>query len=216
MPPASRSTDTTDTVMLHADYIVNRVFASRTYVLTADGSDDVWLVDCGDIGRVLDNIDGRRVMGVLLTHAHFDHIYGLPELLRAFPDCVICTNGFGVRALQDARLNMSKYHGMPVVIDADAVRMRVCGEGDSIGLFDGVEAVCHETPGHNPSCLTFEVGDCLFTGDAYIPDTPVVTVLPHADKAKARESVERILKLAEGRTVMPGHDDSPPEWRFSI
>lgn len=85
-------------------------------------------------------------------------------------------------------------------------------------MYDGVNTVCYETPGHNPSCLTFEVGDCLFTGDAYIPDTPVVTVLPHADKAKARESVERILKLAEGKTVMPGHDDSPPEWslRYSL
>lgn len=202
--------------MLHADYIVNHIFSSRTYVLTADGTDDVWLVDCGDIDRVLDNIGDRMIMGVLLTHAHFDHIYGLPGLLKVFPDCVIYTNEFGIKALQDAKLNMSKYHGMPVVLDGNAVRMKVCGDSERIALFGKVSAVCYETPGHNPSCLAFEVGEWLFTGDAYIPGTPVVTILPHADKAKAKESVERILKLAEGKTVMPGHDDQPPEWRLSI
>ena len=202
--------------MLYADYIVNHIFSSRTYVLTCDGTDDVWLVDCGDIDKVLDNISGRKIKGVLLTHAHFDHIYGLPGLMNAFPDCVIYTNGFGVKALQDAKMNMSRYHGMPVALDGDTVRMLVCGQGDRIALFDGVSAACYETPGHNPSCLTFEVGEWLFTGDAYIPGTPVVTILPHADKAKAKESVERILKLAEGRTVMSGHDDQPPEWRLSI
>lgn len=85
-------------------------------------------------------------------------------------------------------------------------------------MFDGVNTVCYETPGHNPSCLTFELGNWLFIGDAYIPGVKVVTMLPHSDKSKAKESVERILKLAGGRTVMPGHDDQPPEWslRYSL
>lgn len=72
--------------------------------------------------------------------------------------------------------------------------------------FDGVQAKVYHTPGHNPSCLTYEVGDYLFTGDAYIPGVKVVTTLKGGDKAKAAESVERILRLAEGKTVCAGKE----------
>lgn len=66
--------------------------------------------------------------------------------------------------------------------------------------------------------LDLRVGKLVVTGDAYIPGVKVVTMLPHSDKSKAKESVERILKLAGGRTVMPGHEDQPPEWslRYSL
>jgi hypothetical protein len=46
----------------------------------------------------------------------------------------------------------------------------------------------------------------LFTGDAYIPGVKVVTTLKGGDKVKAAESVERILRLAEGKTVCAGHE----------
>ena len=34
----------------------------------------------------------------------------------------------------------------------------------------------------------------------------MVTILPHCDKALAQSSVERILRLAEGKMVLPGHE----------
>ncbi|MCE5174409.1 MAG: MBL fold metallo-hydrolase [Bacteroidales bacterium] len=49
------------------------------------------------------------IKGVLLTHAHLDHIYGLPELFERFPDCLLYTNDFGMKTLADDKLNMSRY-----------------------------------------------------------------------------------------------------------
>jgi len=79
-------------------------------------------------------------------------------------------------------------------------------QGTVLTHVDGVQAKVYHTPGHNPSCLTYEIGDYLFTGDAYIPGVKVVTTLKGGDKAKAAESVERILRLAEGKTVCAGHE----------
>ena len=195
--------------MLKIDYITNSIFNSRTYILS-DGSDNVWLVDCGDAfwnendgstgsptneNRLL----GSRVEGVLLTHAHFDHIYGLPSLLERFPDVAIYTNEWGKRALADAKLNMSLYHDTPVRVDSPNVR--VVKEGDKVFGFD-----VYETPGHNPSCLCYANSEVIFTGDAYIPGCKVVTNLPHCDGKLAQSSVERILKLAEGKSVFSGHE----------
>lgn len=184
--------------MLKIDYITNSIFNSRTYILS-DDSDKVWIVDCGDVVPLLSIVGSRKVEGVLLTHAHFDHIYGLPSLLEKFPDVAIYTNEWGKRALADAKLNMSRYHESPVRVDCPNVR--VLKEGDKVFGFD-----VYETPGHNPSCLCYANSEVIFTGDAYIPGCKVVTNLPHCDKTLAQSSVERILRLAEGKAVMPGHE----------
>lgn len=67
--------------MLSVEYITNRAFNSRTYILTRPDCKKVWLVDCGDTDRVLELINGKAVEGVLLTHTHSDHIYGLESLI---------------------------------------------------------------------------------------------------------------------------------------
>lgn len=190
-------------------HIVNSVFTSRTYILTQEGCRSVWLVDCGDVAPLMDVLssmgyDSAIIKGVLLTHVHYDHIYGLPRLKEMFPSLQVYTNEYGKKALTDIRLNYSKYHNDPIVYESENVV--TCDEGSEIELFDGVQAKAYHTPGHHPSCLTYEVGDYLFTGDAYIPGVKVVTTLKGGDKEKAEESVERILRLAEGKTVCAGHE----------
>ena len=195
--------------MLNVTHIVNSIFTSRTYILTDDGKKDFWIVDCGDVPPLVDLIskiggDSLNIKGVLLTHVHYDHIYGLPRLRGMFPDISVYTNEAGRKALPNPKLNMSKYHDDPIIYESQNVA--VCGEGDVLDLFDGVQAKVYETPGHHPSCLTFEIGDYLFTGDAYIPGEKVVTILPGADKVLAAESLERIKRMAEGKVVCPGHE----------
>lgn len=188
-------------------HIVNSVFTSKTYFLTQERNPSVWLVDCGDVPPIVDMLSSMGgafiIKGVLLTHVHYDHIYGLPRLTEKFPSLRVYTNEYGKNALTDIRLNYSKYHNDPIVYKSENVV--TCDEGTMIELFDGVQAKVYHTPGHNPSCLTYEVGDYLFTGDAYIPGIKVVTTFKGGDKVKAAESVERILKLAEGKVVCPGH-----------
>lgn len=191
--------------MLTLDYIVNSIFNSITWLLSDTESDSVWLVDCGELGRVLEKVDGRKIKGVLLTHAHFDHIYGLPCLLEQYPECIIFTNEIGRVTLASAKLNMSKYHENPIVVEGPQIC--ICKEDDEIRLLDDLKATVYEVPGHHPSCLAFMVDDYLFTGDAYIPGVKLVTNLLGGNKAQAAESVERILRLAEGKTICAGHGE---------
>ena len=189
---------------MRLSWVENRVFSSRTYLLEEPG-EPAWLVDCGCWERLLAQT-GREValQGVLLTHAHYDHIYGLPSLLKRWPDCRIYTNAAGVEALASPRGNMSRYHEDPISITGEIIVM--VGEGARIPLFSGVEAEVFETPGHHPSCLTFLIGERLFTGDAYIPGEKVITTLPGGDKALAAASLERILNISEDRELYAGHE----------
>lgn len=195
--------------MLTIDFITNRVFNSRTYILAKEDSKKVWLVDCGDTDRLLEMIGEKSVEGVLLTHAHSDHIYGLEALLKRFPDVKIYTNAAGVEALKDPRLNISHYHSEYPDISIEAPNnVCVLNEGDKLNVL-GEAATVYETPGHAPSCITFIMEDKAFTGDAYIPGVKVFTGFPHSNRKQAAEFVERILQLTSRCLILPGH--SVPE-----
>jgi glyoxylase-like metal-dependent hydrolase (beta-lactamase superfamily II) len=192
---------------LNIDYITNTVFSSRTYWLTDKNQRKVWLVDCGDIEEIIPTLPkDSKIVGVLLTHVHFDHIYGLNELMCLFPDCKVYTNDFGKKSLTDPKRNFSRYHtDVEDFVFEYPESIVVIGEGEKIELYEGVYADVLFTPGHDESCLCYEVDEGLFTGDAYIPGVKTVTTFPHSNKKKALESDLRLNSMARGMTVYPGH-----------
>jgi glyoxylase-like metal-dependent hydrolase (beta-lactamase superfamily II) len=177
----------------------NSLFSSVSYLLIDENR--AWIVDVGDTDSIIQYIKNNNLSleGILLTHGHFDHIYGLNDIISSFPTVPVYTNEFGARMLVSAKLNMSKYHEMPfefkypknVVIIEDATEIE--------------PFKVYETPGHNPSCLSFVTDSAIFTGDAYIPGLNVVTNLPKGNKVQAQHSIKKILELANSRTVYPGH-----------
>lgn len=186
--------------------IINTVFTSKTYIIYKRGETDAWLVDIGDIEPVLSFADekGLFVRGVFITHAHFDHIYGLLSLLVRFPECKVYCTEYCKMALASDKLNMSKYHGTPFSYEGDNVN--IVHEGNELLLYeDDFLAQIYETPGHNPGCMTIVLGDMVFTGDAYIPGIKVNTTLPYANKEDAAQSINKISSLSEGKIVLPGH-----------
>ena len=181
--------------------IVNTVFNSCSYVLTQDKQS--WLVDCGDVDQILPLVDGK-LQGVLLTHAHFDHIYGLNSLHSLFPSVSVYTIMAGLNGLMSDKLNFSRYYGDPFVFDSpDSVRLVM--DGECISLFEGVEIKAVATPGHSPGCVTWVTEDAIFTGDSYIPGVKTVANLPHSDKALALKSEALIRDMIEQRSIYPGH-----------
>lgn len=190
---------------MHVSYIVNSVFNSRTYILSEIGSDDVWLVDCGDVEKILEKIGGKLVVGVLLTHTHSDHIYGIGKLLSFFPGVLIYTNEFGYEALASPKLNISRYHSeFDDISIEDRSNVRIISEKSCLNIL-GHKVGVYETPGHDPSCLTYRIERYLFTGDSFIPGVKVFTGFPNSDKNKAAESESQIIKMSEGMVVYPGH-----------
>ncbi len=67
---------------------------SITYILTSEGADDCVLIDCGYSDELIPAIEkiGKSVKAVFLTHAHYDHIYGLNMLYGQYPDALVYTN----------------------------------------------------------------------------------------------------------------------------
>lgn len=187
------------------DHIVNSVFNSITYILPVGNQMDCWLVDCGDVEKII--AQGWNIRGVLLTHAHTDHIYGLNKLLEIFPEALIFTNAEGEKGLQNPKWNFSRYHDdVEDFIIASPKNVRVIEKEGTLQIDDDLTVEVLFTPGHEPSCLAFIIGNNLFTGDAYIPGIKTVVTFPRSNKQLAIESENR-LKLMEqqGYTIFSGH-----------
>ncbi len=175
-----------------------------TYWFVVD--DILYVVDPGDLDflRSLNQKDYVECR-VLVTHAHFDHIYGLPSLLDWCPETIIFTNDKGAEALKNPKLNLSKYNGNPIYINENA-KIRLVETGDSICHEPSIIAV--HTPGHHPSCICWMIeGECVFTGDSFIPGIPVVTKMPFADKELALAWEKRLSEVSKEKNlqVLPGH-----------
>lgn len=188
--------------------IVNSIFESNTFVIDSNRNDYVWLIDAGDVDAVLKwaNTIGKKIVGVLLSHAHFDHIYGLNKLLEHNPDLIVYVGKEDRDALFSSKMNMSRYHeeGEFIFNGSNVVPV---SEGEFISLFDDIVAKVIEVPGHTPGCIAYKIEDYLFTGDAYIPGHDVVTLLPRANKIKAKDSWMMINEMLKSENVklFPGH-----------
>ena len=165
--------------MIHVEVINNVLLQSRTYLMWKEAEPDAYLVDCGDMAPIQHFLStrGKFLRGIFLTHCHYDH----------------------------ARINLSRYQGEPFELD-DKARVALIDSRSEINLFDAALQVL-ETPGHDAGCLSFRVGDCLFTGDSYIPGLPVFCKWKRSDKQLALESEQRLKDLAEDGMlgIYPGH-----------
>lgn len=190
--------------------IINSIYKSNTFILSEDNSDKAyWLIDVGDITPILEYVGDGIVMGLFLTHTHYDHIYGINQLLLHYPDLIIYTNEFGFSALQSPKLNYSRYHqDAEDLVCAKMDNVKICRNGDSIMIAGNNMISVIETPGHDKSCLCFQTEDTFFSGDSYIPGAKIFTSFLHGNKIDAQTSLERIINLSQGKMLYPGHGNS--------
>ena len=196
--------------MLEVVRFINSRFISNTYIIAHPEHDDIWVVDPGDTEPVfkwMKTHSKHTITGILLTHAHFDHIYGMNEILEHYPECVVyIANEYGKECLSNPKMNGSRYTEEGPIVIADNAIIRFYD--DVMHLWDGVEMHTFNTPGHSDDSQCFIIEGMLFTGDTLIKDIRTVTKIKGGSVEKLEESIKKLSKL-KGiyLTVMPGHGD---------
>lgn len=189
--------------MLKVESVVGALMNSKIYLISDSCYLDYYFIDIGDFEAAMHLLPKDAIVrGVFITHGHHDHIFGLNRLKASFPDSQVYASEESKRMLASAKANLSYYQEMPFEYTGNVI---VLHDNEQVKLFNDITLTAIATPGHHPSCLSFQVGDYFFTGDSYIPNIKVVTNLPGGDKKLAQMSVSKILKLGCGKTICPGH-----------
>lgn len=176
-------------------------FAENAYVVGDDAACAV--VDPGaEAPRILEAVGGRRVVAIVLTHGHADHIGALDEIRAATGAEVWCPEA-DAAYLADPALNLSGMFGAPFTVRPAE---RLYRDGDAVGAPPVVFRAIH-TPGHTPgsSCLAHE-GGFVLAGDTLFAGSVGRTDFPGGDAAMLVRSIrERLLPLPDETAVHPGH-----------
>jgi len=182
---------------------------SNVYVL---GKNDITLIDVGTgdnlnrLFKVIDsfNLDSKKIKQVIVTHAHIDHIGGLPIISKLISPR-ICAPSEETSYIEKADDYMilawmfnSKFE--PVKVDVKL------SEGDTIQV-EGFSLRVLHTPGHTKGsiCLYDQEKKILFSGDTAFSGGGFGRVdLPTGNAEELRESLFRLSKL-EVEYLLPGH-----------
>lgn len=188
---------------------------SNTYVMEFEGCCEVYLFDIGDSVDVLHFTKTRKVIGLFLTHCHFDHIFGISNLIEQHPECIIYCHPKCFEGLHNDRLNFSFYYEKPLNFIAKNVRL--INNGESIYLTESILLNTIFTPGHSVDSTSYLVNKFLITGDAFIPKVPPVTKLKGGNKEQYAVSCNLIKSLINNDTILlPGHGPMFCNIKFSV
>ena len=189
--------------MLYLHKHINTIFNSISYIVIDDTHKECVVIDVGDTNILKDIIKPFKLKAILLTHIHYDHIYGLNELINLYPTVPIFTNQFGSKSLKSPSDNLSSYHENKFVIKKNAKVQCIKNRNDlQLGNFS---IITFESPGHDKSCICYIVGEWIFTGDSYIPEKKVFTKLQNGNKQDAENSLELIKDKSQDLVICPGH-----------
>jgi len=186
---------------------IERLTTSGTFDLDGGSwavDNNVWIVGDDTEALVIDAahdaqaiaaaVGSRRLLAIVSTHAHNDHVDAAPALAEAT--------------------------GAPVLLHPDDLplwRQTHPDRAPDAPLADGqvlvvagVPLTVLHTPGHSPGavCLYAPALNALFSGDTLFHGGPGATGRSYSDFPTIIESIrDRLLTLPAGTVVHPGHGD---------
>ena len=153
------------------------------------------VIDPGDefskIDTKIKNL-GVNVVGILITHAHFDHVGALEDMVNKY-SVPLYYNNINSEIIYDKLVNIEETE-----YDISDFKFRVIN-----------------TPGHRNDSVTYYFYDdnTMFTGDFLFKGTIGRTDLEYASYDEMKNSIEKIKNYDDNIVIYPGHgEESSLKW----
>ena len=167
--------------------LFDKTSSTYTYLISSGINREALIID-----PVLENVDeyikiledlNLKLVKVIDTHIHADHITGMGEL--------------------EERTNCQTVMGDKTPIDVISMRVR---DGEEINI-DGIKLKALHTPGHTIESFSFAMEDRIFTGDTLLIGGTGRTDFQNGNPYDSFKSIFNvILKLPGNTLVFPAHD----------
>ena len=149
---------------------------------------------------------GIAIQYAIDTHAHADHMTGLPLFKQRFGARTVTGDGIG-----EIQRTFRDLYGLPADFAVDGRQFDVLAkDGERLQVGSLVFEALH-APGHTPSHACWRVGDALFLGDTlFAPDYGTARCdFPGGSAAVLYDSIQRIYALPDATRLFLGHDYRP-------
>ncbi|MBO4864406.1 MAG: MBL fold metallo-hydrolase [Eubacterium sp.] len=188
---------------------------TNCYTVINDDTKEAILIDATGRAETLlraSEAAEAKVVAILLTHAHFDHVDGVEGLREKLPDVTVIIGEKDAPLMENPSLNLSlAFMGIPVSVKAD----KTVTDGEILELI-GLKIKCIEVPGHTAGGMcyyieSFPFGDSekkvLFDGDTLFHYSIGRSDFPTGDEDTLINSIkEKLFTLPDSTNVFPGHE----------
>lgn len=191
--------------------IINQPVTSNCFLVydKAVGNECI-IVDPGtkDNKELLEYISEQDLVPayIILTHEHFDHCWGVNDLVIRYHVPIICSALCSENIRYEKRNCSVFYENTEAfVINTETISVESL---NFVQPFGNYEIRFFMTSGHTNASISFTIGKFLFTGDALIKDMRTVTKLPTGSKTKLLDTAEMYRELqGKGYKVCAGHGE---------
>ena len=184
-------------------------FSENSYLLTRDGR--AILFDPGFYSnQELENLtntlqeQGATLDAIVLTHAHVDHVMGIPALREKHPELPVYLNHEDLYHWENYPDHAAMF-GLQVPSFDFTPEPIELGSGKEVG---GFQFDAYFTPGHAPEHLVFHFPDekVLIAGDTLFKGSIGRTDLYKGSFEQLEESIRtQIYTLPDDTRILPGH-----------
>ena len=188
-------------------YVVG-IIGTNCYLVINEDTKEAVMIDPGGYPQNLKNEikeKDLKIQAVLLTHAHFDHIMGLSDVIKDF-QVPVYVEEMDKDMMTDGNKNLSGNYVNGGFRFADVKTVK---DGQVLEIAGFQFQVIH-TPGHTPGgcCYYVEKEGVLFSGDTLFRASVGRSDFPGGSASDLVRSVkEKLLILPDETHVYPGHMD---------
>ncbi len=176
-------------------------YDNGTYIVIDDRRDALVIDPAMGERKIIDAVKehGLRLVEILNTHGHPDHIYGNAAVKEA------TKARLAIHRLDEYRLGPKAPPSVQFRVPASEAD-DLFEEGPLRFVAD-VEITALHTPGHTEgsTCFHFAREDVLFSGDVIFKGNTGRWDLPGGDREQMERSLERVMTLPPHTKIYPGH-----------
>ena len=163
-------------------------YSNNAYLINCNQTNEAIIIDTpAEPEKIIEEIGDTKIVAILITHGHQDHLLGFDEIVNAADCPVYCHRGDLELLPRSPDQQIQDNQKIP---------------------FGNQEITCLFTPGHTNGSTCYLLGNHLFSGDTLFPGGPGKSRDPEAFQLELQSIESKLFVLPPEVDVYPGHGDT--------